>query len=93
MTSSKAPESRPPLWVIAIIVICMLPVLAFPTLLAETATDTPARIFAWFYPFYVIVSGICAYICWPRRPEVTWVLLVIMLLTHAAMWMLVRYNI
>lgn len=78
-----------PAWMTIAIIACMLPVLAFPVLLANTAADSPARTFTWFYPFYVLASGICARICYPDRREMTWILLALMLLSHAAMWLLV----
>lgn len=78
-----------PAWVTILVVICMLPVLAFPTMLTMTMPDSSARTFVWFYPFYVIASGICARICWPQRKDVMWVLLALMVLSHLAMWMLV----
>ena len=41
------------------------------------------------YPVYVILSCACEWKAWGRRPEVTWILMVVMLLTHAAMWALI----
>lgn len=82
-------RSRIPAWVTVVIIICMLPVLAFPTMLSMTMPDSPARTFVWFYPFYVIASGVCARICWRQRRDVMWILLILMLLSHLAMWMLV----
>ena len=69
----------------------MLPAIAFPSLLYLTATDSAARTLAWFYPFYVLASGISAYICYPERREISWILLVLMILSHLAMWLLVLY--
>ncbi|MDE6240085.1 MAG: hypothetical protein K2M54_08910 [Muribaculaceae bacterium] len=86
---NNTPRLKTPAWVTVVIIICMLPVLAFPTLLSMTGADTPARLFVWFYPFYVIASGVCAWICWPQRRDVMWILLALMVLSHLAMWMLV----
>ena len=86
---NNTPRLKTPAWVTVVIIICMLPVLAFPTLLSMTGADTPARLLVWFYPFYVIASGVCAWICWPQRRDVMWILLALMVLSHLAMWMLV----
>ena len=86
---NPASRSRIPAWVTVVIIICMLPVLAFPTMLSMTMPDSPARTFVWFSPFYVIASGVCARICWRQRRDVMWILLILMLLSHLAMWMLV----
>lgn len=85
------PDNRKtPLWMTIVIIVCALPVLAFPTMLASTSADSPARTFVWLYPFYVIAAAVCARICYPSRPEVTWILLVLMILSHAAMWVLIN---
>ena len=80
---------KAPLWVWVVIILCMLPVVAFPSMLSLTVAGSAARTFVWFYPFYVLASGICARVCWPDRKDVMWILLVLMLLSHAAMWMLI----
>ena len=46
--------------------------------------------FLRFYPVYVLAAGICAWLSYGRRPEVTWIILVLLILTHAAMWLLVN---
>lgn len=86
---NNAPRQKTPLWVTVVIILCMLPVLAFPSLLSMTTADTTTRTFVWLYPFYVICSGICAWICWPQRRDVMWILLALMVLSHLAMWLLV----
>ncbi|MCM1067759.1 MAG: hypothetical protein NC418_09340 [Muribaculaceae bacterium] len=79
-----------PIWIKALIIIAALPVLAYPALLAECPADVAdMKPFLWFYPIYVVVSTVCAWAAWRRRPEVTWILIAVMLLTHAAMWTLV----
>lgn len=87
MTDSNN-NNRPPLWVVIVTVIAMLPVLAFPVLLDSPADDDETKALLWLYPLYVIVSGVCAVICYRQRPEVTWILLILMILSHAAMWIL-----
>ena len=86
---NSARRQKVPAGVTVVIIICMLPVLAFPTMLSMTMPDSLARTFVWFYPFYVIASGVCARICWRQRRDVTWILLALMVLSHLAMWMLV----
>ena len=90
MSDEQRRQGGVPVWMLVAIIVCMLPALAFPSLLAKTVSDSPARILAWFYPFYVIASGVCAYICYPERREVSWILLVLMILSHAAMWVLIN---
>lgn len=66
----------------------MLPVFAFPTLLGIIKPDSPIVGFVWLYPLYVLASGVCSYICYPERRDVSWILIILMLLAHAGIWYL-----
>ena len=81
-------NTKAPLWLIIVTVIAMLPVLAFPVLLDSPAGNEETKALLWLYPLSVLVSGVCAVICYRQRPEVTWILLILMILSHAAMWIL-----
>lgn len=86
-------ENRKPVWLLIIIVIAILPVFAFPTLLGLlNAGDYEASALAWLYLFYVFFTGWLAWICWPQRKAVTWILIVLMLMSHAAMWGLALFE-
>lgn len=87
---NNIPSEPIPLWFKVIVLVCALPVLAFPFLLADAPEGGSARTLMFLYPAYVIGSAICALICYGQRPEVSWILLVLMLLTHAAMWILIK---
>lgn len=81
---------RRPRWVAAVAIIMALPAGQFPMLLQACPTQPEiARTLVWCYPFYVIAAAWLAYLCWPRRKEMTWILLALMALTHIGMWMLV----
>lgn len=82
-------KQRVPLWVIIMIIVVALPVAAYPTLLSmwpSVDDGLEMKTLLWFYPAYVIASGVFAYICWPSRRTEAWILLALMLLSHAAMW-------
>lgn len=89
---SDTPRQRRPLWIAIVIIAAMLPVAGYACLLAtaSTQTSTEIRTLMWLYPLYVLAAGLCAWICWPRRKELTWIIIVLMLLTHAAMWILAK---
>lgn len=78
-------KSKIPKWFIAVVVIAMLPMLAWPTLLSRCSEDSPIKLFVWLLPAYVIASGICALLCYSERREVAWILIVLMLLTQSAL--------
>ena len=89
MSIEDIPRNPIPWWFWVITIICALPLLAYPWLLSDAPAGSPARTFVVLYPAYVIGSAICALICYGRRPEISWILLALMLLTHAAIWFLV----
>lgn len=91
---SVPPYGTAPRWVAVVIIILMLPVFAFPALLsALPPDDSSIRTIAWCYPFYVLLSGYLAWQCYPQRPAMSWILLVLMVMSHAAMWILVNGNV
>lgn len=81
-------RTKTPIWMSVVIVLCMLPALIFPFSLSSMPEDATARYLVWFYPAYVIGTGICAWLCYPERRTLAWILLVLMLLSHCAMYFL-----
>lgn len=79
-----------PWWMTLIIVIAMIPAMAMPFAMTGLPAENPGRLLTYFYPAYVIASGICAWITYPKRPELTWILIVLLLMSHAAMYILVN---
>lgn len=86
-------NNKKPLWLLIVIVVAMLPVFAFPFLLGLLQTgDYEATALAWFYLFYVFLAGWLAWNCWPQRKAMTWILIVLLLMSHAAMWGLALFE-
>lgn len=81
-------RERAPWWVTAIIIVVMVPALVLPMAGTGVPEEGMPRYLLWFYPAYVIASGVCAYLTYPERSYLTWILLVLMVISHAAMWML-----
>lgn len=92
MNSTPMPQKPMPLWAKMIICIMALPLLAFPFILADSPADSSLRLFVWFYPAYIIISAICAWMCWRQRQEISWIIIVLMLLTHLAMYYLTNIS-
>lgn len=86
------PRRHTPLAVTVIIILTALPVFALPSLLS-LAGESPlpiVRTLLWGYPLYVLLTAWLAYICYDTRPYITWILVILMILTHAAMWLLIK---
>ncbi len=71
-----------------IIVVAMIPALFLPFYTNGISDDPTVKYLTYFYPAYVIATGICAWMCYPQRKALAWILLVLMLLSHCAMLLL-----
>lgn len=79
-----------PLWLKILIIVSALPVFCLPALLARA--DGGSQQVLWLircYPVAIVLAAWCAWMAYGQRPELTWILIVIMWLTNGAMWMLV----
>lgn len=80
---------RVPWWMWLVIVACMVPGLAFPWVAPLIVADNPVvRGLAWFYPAYVVCTGLLAWQCYGRRTLMCWILLVLLLLSHGCFYYL-----
>ncbi|MDE6650950.1 MAG: hypothetical protein K2K08_00920 [Paramuribaculum sp.] len=87
-------QQKVPWWIIALIILLVLPAAQFPVLLANCpAGPAIVRTLVWIYPFYVVVAAYLAYLCYPARRIITWILLALMVLTHVCVWLLVYSSI
>ncbi len=81
-------KERTPWWMGVIIVVAMIPALFLPFYTNGISDDPTVKYLTYFYPAYVIATGICAWMCYPQRKALAWILLVLMLLSHCAMLLL-----
>lgn len=82
------PGKPMPWWVKVLIVAVCLPLASLPWLMAGNVETDTGKILLRFYPLFVPLNAVCAWRAWRRTPEITWILILLMLLTHAAMWLL-----
>lgn len=75
-------QQRPPVWFTAVCIVAALPVLAFPTVLAAAPQAHSLIIKLW--PVYAIASAWLAWFIYPQRRSLAWILVVLTLLSHAA---------
>ena len=65
------------------------PGLCFPWALSlADAGDSVVRWLVWLYPAYVLLSGLLAWQCYGRRSVLTWIVLTLLVLSHAGMYTL-----
>lgn len=79
-----------PLWFKILVIVMMLPAAGFPLLVSALSSDADdtVKLLVWFYPAYMIASGVCARMCYVDRREVSWVLIALMVLSTAAIYWL-----
>lgn len=88
--SEDVAEKKFPLWVKMLIIIASLPVVMLPVIINDCnpVRYEEIKLFLILYPCYVLASAIMAWISYRNRPEITAILILLMLLTHMAMWFL-----
>lgn len=79
-----------PLWVTLTALACLSPLALYPVLMGRLPADM--AFFVKLYPVYAVATAWLAWLCWLRRPVMFWILLALLLLTHAAMWLPVLLN-
>ncbi len=89
---SRKPQTatpRVPLWMGAVIILCALPGLGFPWMGdLLTSGNLQLRGLTWFYPVYTVASAILAWQCYGRRNALCWIILALLLLSHASFYYL-----
>lgn len=88
MSSDNIPSNPLPLWLKALIIVLCLPILGYPLLLAGAPDDATVKHLLYFYPVFVLLSAWCEWRSWAHSPEITWVLIVLSILSHISMYML-----
>lgn len=89
LNESEKPAPRVPWWMWAVIIAAMLPGLVFPwTLSSLDDPSTMMKGLTWLYPLYVLVSGFLAWQCYGRRTVMSWIIIVLLLLTHLCFYYL-----
>lgn len=88
--SNSNEKKKFPWWVKLLIIVSALPVMMLPAIIGKCGAMQyeSAKMFFMFYPLYVIASTILAWISYRQRPEISLILIIILWLTHIAMWLL-----
>lgn len=78
-----------PRWMWLVIILCMAPGLSLPVFTTLTqSSEATVRTLVWLYPVYVAISGLLAWQCYGRRTLLTWIILILLLLSHACFYYL-----
>ncbi len=87
--------NKTPLWMTILIIIFCLPALFTPFLINYLPADVAesVKVLTGIYPFYMLLSGWLAWKAYPQRSYVSWILVVVMLLSTFAIVSLVTQSV
>lgn len=77
---------RRPWWFTLILVLLVLPSFGMPWLLVSAPTGSLLMTLVKLYPLYLLGSAVCAWLSYPQRREVAWILVAMMALTTSALY-------
>lgn len=79
-------KRKPPRYILVIVILLMLPLVAFPWILSTTEAEYKTLVA--MYPVYVFATGVLSYQCYVSRRELFYILLVLLIMSHVAIWLL-----
>lgn len=91
------PSQRPPAWFTVVTVVMMLPLIAWPKIVTDMLdimgkSEDNTSTLVFIFPLYALLSAWLAYRSYTRRPELSWILLGVLLLAYGAMAFLISHN-
>lgn len=81
-------KPRRPWWFTVLLIVLVLPALSTPWLLADAPEGTLLNGLLRWFPAYLLLSAICAWLAYPQRRDVAWVLVALMALSAGAVFMI-----
>lgn len=81
-----------PAWFAIVTVVAALPVFQLPVLLGNCGDGTDLKIWLMLYPVYVVAAAWVAWRSYAVRPVLAWIIIALMLLTHAAIFLMVLFS-
>jgi len=80
---NTSPRRRPPLWFVIIIIVMIIPIVMWPfALINYDAEDTSHWWIVNIFPIYALLSCYLAYKCYISRREMSYILLIVLLLAY-----------
>ena len=79
---------RRPWWFTAILIVLVLPAFSMPWLLASAPQGSLLQMLIKWFPAFLVLSAGCAWYAYPQRRDVAWILVVMMILTTGALYMI-----
>lgn len=77
-----------PWWFTLILVLLVLPSFLTPWILADAPNLSMLDTLIKWYPVYLVASAICAWIAYPQRKAVSWIIVALMILSSVSLWVI-----
>ena len=75
---------RAPWWFVVLLVLVVLPTITFIPQASHVVSQAEwlgSSYVGWVYPLYIVLSAALAYVCYPMRRTIAWILFGLMVLT------------
>ncbi|MFG6386524.1 MAG: hypothetical protein K1V80_08650 [Muribaculaceae bacterium] len=80
---------RAPWWFTLLLIIIVLPGMAFipqASAILEDARWLGTSYVGWLYPVYILLSAVIAWVCYPQRRTIAWILVALIVITMAGLF-------
>lgn len=91
MTAWPRPQ-RAPWWFAVLLVIVIFPTMAFIPQAAHIVSEAEwlgSSYVGWIYPLFIVLSAFLAWVCYPERRTVAWILFALIVLTDIGLFITV----
>ena len=79
-------KPRRPWWFTVILIVMVLPAFALPWMLVSAPAGSLLMTLVKLYPLYLLGSAVCAWLSYPQRRELSWILVALMALSSSALF-------
>ena len=82
--SSQSQNGRAPWWFTALLAVLAVVMFILGPEAAQalaSGSGISAGAGSWLYPAYVVIAGVCAWMCYPTRRSLAWILVALMALS------------
>lgn len=81
-------KPKHPWWFTLMLIILVMPAFSTPWLLADAPEGSMLETLIKWFPAYLLLSAICAWISYPQRRDVAWILVVLMILSAGSLFVI-----
>lgn len=78
-------KPRRPWWFTMILILLVFPSFGMPWMLASAPAGSLLHTLVKLFPFYLLGSAVCAWLCYPQRRELSWILVALMVLSSSGL--------